>query len=216
MGRGSVHRRSTALSAAGARARGRAGAAAGPCPVRGGLRGGGGGRVGGARREVRSPWDRHRHRCAPSSHGLGEGWRPGHRAQLHTTPHPKIQAFKAFGGFLGPRGEGCSPHSAASWGCFQAQVKPRLEVVLTALPGGGSSGVGGFLSSSSPGATVFLLPWRAYGRVPCPCRIPSWGGRARWRELCPPRSRQPSINALFSVIRPLHPSLDHFIGGSFE
>ena len=36
---------------------------------------GGGGRVGGARREVRGPRDRRCHRCAPSPHGLG-GWRP--------------------------------------------------------------------------------------------------------------------------------------------
>ena len=80
-------------------------------------------------------------------------------------------------------------------------------------PPGGSSGVRGFLSSSSLGATAFLPAW---GRVPYLYRSPSQRGKARWREICPQRSRQPSINALFSVIRPFHPSLDHFTRGSFE
>ena len=125
----------------------------------------GGGRAGGARREVRSPRDRRRHRCAPSPRGLG-GWRPGHRTQLHTALHPEMQAS------WGQRGEGCPAHLAASWDCFQAQVKPRLEVVLTTLPRGGSSGVRGFLSSLQ-GATALLPAPLAPGQPrPLPVQKP--------------------------------------------
>lgn len=168
----------------------------------------GGGRVGGARRAVRSRGDRRRHRCAPSPRGLG-GWHPGHRTQLHTALHPPPP----------PRCKlpGADRVKAAPPTLLPLGTVSRLSFKAGSCPDhpppGGSSGVRGFLSSSSLGATAFLPAW---GRVPYLYRSPSQRGKARWREICPQRSRQPSINALFSVIRPFHPSLDHFTRGSFE
>lgn len=47
--------------------------------------------VGGARRAVRSPRDRRRHRCAPSPRGT-RSWHPGHGTQL-LHPHAREASF---------------------------------------------------------------------------------------------------------------------------